>query len=235
MSDLATTSKPAAIQPAQPTALSELWKHAKMLSDADIVPQAYRGKPANCVIAIELAARMGSSPMLVMQNLDIIQGKPGWSSKFLIATVNACGRFSPIRFRFAGKQGSKDWSCTAYATEKTTGEELEGVTVSMAMADAEGWLNKSGSKWKTMPQLMLMYRSAAFWARVYCPEVSMGLHNSDEIDDMVQQQKGGMPDDIREAILASGTVVIPELPSKTETPTITDTPAEPATTEASEQ
>jgi hypothetical protein len=196
-----------------------------MIADSDIIPQAYRGKPANCVIAIELAQRMGSSPMLVMQNLDIIQGKPGWSSKFLIATVNACKRFTPIRFRFEGKPNTKDWSCTAYATENTTGEVLDGVTVSMDMADKEGWLKKPGSKWQTMPQLMLMYRSAAFWARVYCPEVSMGLHNADEIEDMAIRQSG-MPDDIRESILASGAVVVPELPTSTQTATV-ETPSEP--------
>jgi len=228
MTDLSTVpAQPAAIAPAQPTALSELWKHARMIADSDIIPQAYRGKPANCVIAIELAQRMGSSPMLVMQNLDIIQGKPGWSSKFLIATVNACGRFTPIRFRFEGKPNTKDWSCTAYAKEKSTEEVLDGVTVSIAMADTEGWLKKAGSKWQTMPQLMLMYRSAAFWARVYCPEVSMGLHNADEIEDMAVRQSG-MPDDIRESILATGAVVVPELPTSAQATTV-EAPSAPAT------
>lgn len=184
-----TTTTPNAIAANQPpeSALKNLWQHARMLADSDIIPAAYQRKPNNCVIAIELASRLGSSPLLVMQSLDIIQGKPSWSSKFLIATVNHCGRFSPIRYRFSGRPNTDDYSCVAYATEKDTGEVLEGPMVSIGMAKAEGWATRSGSKWKTMPQLMLMYRSAAFWSRVYCPEVSMGLHTSDEIEDTFEK------------------------------------------------
>jgi hypothetical protein len=218
----APVGKPQQIQPQaqQQSQLAEVWRHAKMLSESDIVPQAFRGKPANCVIAVELAHRLGSAPMMVMQNLDIIQGKPSWSSKFLIATVNACGRFSPLRFRFDGKPNSKDWSCTAYATERETGEILEGITITMAMADAEGWLGKAGSKWKTMPQLMLTYRAAAFWARIYCPEVSMGLHTAEENEDVfIRERSGGMPDEIRQTLVAESTSVsVPELSGKTEAP-----------------
>ncbi len=215
--NIATTQQTPAVVAApnaSPTALTEIWKHAKMLASSDIVPKAYQGKPENCVIAIELSARLGSSPMLVMQSLDIIQGKPSWSSKFLIASVNSSGKFSPIRYRFVGKERAKDWGCIAYATDKESGDVLEGPLVDMQMASDEGWLNKSGSKWKTMPQLMLMYRAAAFWSRVYCPEVSMGLHTSEEREDMIQvtsARSGGMPDDVRHALLTEGTVVqIPE-------------------------
>lgn len=197
-------------------ALNALWQHAKMLSESDLVPQAYRGKPANCVIAIELATRLGSAPLMVMQSLDVIHGNPSWRSKFLIAAVNATKRFTPIRFRETGK-GTKDWSCVAYACDidpKTgeVGPELEGPEVSLKMADAEGWLGKSGSKWKTMPQLMLMYRAAAFWSRVYAPEVSMGLHTVEEQEDIRETSvRSAMPDEIRAALLTEGaTVVVPE-------------------------
>ena len=217
VTSLATAQQPpAAIAApnASPSALAEIWKHAKMLASSDIVPKAYQGKPENCVIAIELSARLGSSPMLVMQSLDIIQGKPSWSSKFLIASVNSSGKFSPIRYRFTGKARTKDWGCVAYATDKDSGEILEGPLVDMQMAADEGWLNKPGSKWKTMPQLMLMYRSAAFWSRVYCPEVSMGLHTTEEREDLIQvtsMRSGGMPEEIHRALLADGTTVqIPE-------------------------
>lgn len=216
---LVTTPQQSAIAApaAAPSSLAEIWRHAKMLSESDLVPQAYRNKPANCVIAIELAARLGSSPLMIMQSLDIIQGRPSWASKFLIASVNASGKFTPLRFKQKGKK-TKDWSCVAYACDidPKTGElgpELEGPEVDLKMAEAEGWSTKSGSKWKTMPELMLMYRSAAFWARVYCPEVSMGLHTSEEREEMVQisATRSGMPDDLKTALLTEGVAVtIPE-------------------------
>lgn len=237
MSNLATApQQPAAIAaPAPaPTALGEIWRHAKMLAESSLVPEAYRNKPANCVIAIELAARLGSAPLMVMQSLDVIHGNPSWRSKFLIASVNSTGKFTPLRFKQKGKR-TKDWSCIAYAhdIDPKTGElgpELEGPEVDLKMADAEGWSTKNGSKWKTMPELMLMYRAAAFWVRVYAPEVSMGLHTSEEREDMINvtAQRTGMPEDIRTALLSEGVEVkIPELPKAEDSkPQPTPDPAE---------
>jgi hypothetical protein len=48
----------------------------------------------------------------------------------------------------------------------------------------EGWLNKSGSKWQTMPELMFRYRCAAFFARTFCPDVLNGLQTADEVRDV---------------------------------------------------
>lgn len=156
-------------------------EQAKILSQSDIVPGAFRGKPSNVVIALEMAYRMGASPMMVMQNADIILGKFSWSSKFLIACINKSGRFSPIRYETSDKS---EGACRAYAKDLTTGEMLHGPWVSIAMAKAEGWYSKKGSKWQTMPELMLRYRSAAFFQRTYAPEISMGFHTTDEIHDM---------------------------------------------------
>ena len=53
----------------------------------------------------------------------------------------------------------------------------------MEMAKAEGWLSKNGSKWKTMPQLMLRYRAASFFSSLNCPELTMGLYTKEEMQD----------------------------------------------------
>lgn len=157
---------------------------ALALSESTLVPVAYRGNVPNCMIALELASRMSASVFAIMQNLDIIQGKPSFGAKFLIGTVNASKRFSPIRFRWNGKPFTQEWGCRAWATDLESGEELVGPLVDMVMAKDEGWLGKSGSKWKTLPELMLMYRSAAFWTRVYCPEMSLGLGTTEEMEDV---------------------------------------------------
>ncbi len=73
--------------------------------------------------------------------------------------------------------------CVAYATDLATKETIEGPPVSIAMAKAEGWYSKSGSKWKTLPELMLRYRAAAFFIRLYAPETTMGLHTPEELYD----------------------------------------------------
>ena len=153
---------------------------AKAFSASTMVPQQYQNNLPNCIIALEMANRMGASPLMVMQNLYIVHGNPGWSSKFLIACFNQCGRFSALRYEFTPERSA----CRAWAIEKSTGERIEGPQVSIEMARAEGWSTKAGSKWKTMPELMLMYRAAAFLIRTYAPEISMGLQSDDEIIDM---------------------------------------------------
>lgn len=155
---------------------------AKSLSVATFVPEAYRGNVANCLVAIEMANRLQMPPLMVMQNLHIIHGRPSWSSSFLIAAVNSSGRFTPLTFRMSGDGDNRQ--CIAVATDKATGEVLEGVPVSIAMAKAEGWYTKNGSKWKTMPELMLRYRAAAFFSRLYCPEITMAMHTAEEQQDI---------------------------------------------------
>lgn len=166
-------------------AFQNLQRVANMFNKSSMVPEMYRGEQnfGNAVIAIEMAVRMGVSPLMVMQNLYIVYGNPSWSSKFLIATFNQCGRFSSIKYKFTGKKGTPEYGCTAYATELATGKTVESIEVTMGMANAEGWTTKKGSKWKTMPQLMLQYRAATFLIRTVAPEISMGLETAEEVRD----------------------------------------------------
>jgi len=158
---------------------------AKALASSTLVPDIYRGEAnlGNCIIALELSQRIGASVMAVMQSMVPIHGKPTWSAAFLIATVNSCGRFSPMRFRWVGKESADEWGCRAYAVEREGNLELVGALVTIAMAKAEGWYSKNGSKWKTMPEQMLQYRAAAFWTRAYAPEIALGMHTAEEIHD----------------------------------------------------
>ena len=167
---------------------------AKVFTQSSIVPATYQGEQniGNVMIALDMAMRMNANPLFVMQNLFVIHGNPGWSSKFLVATLNTCGKFkTPLRYEFKGEENTDSWACRAYAVDNS-GETLYGAWVSIATAKKEGWMSKTGSKWLTMPQLMLMYRSAAFFQRVYAPEVSMGLSTMEELEDMSK----GKPIDI---------------------------------------
>lgn len=158
---------------------------SKAFASSDLVPQQYRGNLANCMIALDMAQRIGANPLMTMQNLYVVHGTPGWSSKFLIATVNACGRFTSLRYEWRGEPGQPEYGCRAWAIERETGERLQGIWVDWKMVNAEGWASKSGSKWKSMPDQMFVYRSAAFWQRAYAPELAMGLQTVEDLDDVV--------------------------------------------------
>ncbi len=163
---------------------------SKAFAGSDLVPKQYQGNLANCMIAMDMAQRIGANPLMVMQNLYIVHGTPGWSSKFLIATINASGRYSSLRYEWKGKPGEPGFGCRAWAIERATGERLDGIWVTWEMVRAEGWDAKNGSKWKTMPDQMFVYRSASFWQRAYAPELGMGLQTAEEIHDVFDAGKG---------------------------------------------
>jgi hypothetical protein len=158
---------------------------AKALCTSSIVPETYRGEQriGDCVIALEMANRIGANVLAVMQNLYLVHGKPAWSSQFLISCVNASRKFTPLRYKMTGQKGTDTYGCIAWAQDRT-GETLESPEVTIAMAKAEGWFTKNGSKWKTMPELMLRYRAATLFARLYAPELTMGIQTDDEIIDI---------------------------------------------------
>ena len=158
-------------------------RQAKALSASDLVPQQYKNNVANTLVALEIANRIGASPLMVMQNLNIIHGRPSWGSSFIIAAINGSGKFTALRFVGDLTKGIK-----AVCQEKATGETLEGPVVTMEMAKSEGWLDKAGSKWKTMPELMMRYRAAAFFGRLYAPEITMGMHSTEEIVDIQHEE-----------------------------------------------
>ena len=184
-------------------------QYGKAMTNADGTPQLMENPNAtsNCLIALNMANRMGYDPLMIMQNLYIIEGRPAWSSQFIIAAINACGKFDPLQFEIVN-EGEKEieyvnsyWengkklsdqvivklenlTCVAWTTDKK-GNRLQSDKISMEMAVKEGWYQKNGSKWQTMAGQMLRYRAAAFFGRIYAPEILMGIYAADEIRDFV--------------------------------------------------
>ena len=156
---------------------------AKVLAASKLVPATFQNNIGDCVIAMEMANRMGANTLAVMQNLYIVHGKPGWSSTFIIAAINQSGRFkTTLMFEASGEDDDKGVYAYAYDHD---GNKVEGPRVTMAMAKAEGWTSKNGSKWITMPDLMLRYRAASFFGRLFTPDLLMGLKTHEEIIDTV--------------------------------------------------
>ena len=237
-------------------------RQARLLSGSTLVPAQYRafiekkGKASpeweenpnalsNCVVALNMAQRMGADPIMVMQNLYVVEGRPSWSSQWIIAAINGCGRFSPLRFDISD-QGEKtveyvvsSWEynpetkrnekrtrkekatvqnlkCVAWAVEKETGARIESPAVTIEMAVKEGWYGKNGSKWQTMPEVMLRYRTASFFGKLYAPELLMGISSVEESQDIIDvnpdgsytvSQQAFSTDDLRQAPVKPAEVV----------------------------
>ena len=164
---------------------------AKCMAMSTLVPKAFQNNLPNCIIALNMAGRMNADPLMVCQNLYVVHGTPAWSAQFLIATFNKSGKFSSIRYDFFGTEGQDDWGCRAKATEFSTGELLIGPLVTIALAKKEGWYQKGGSKWQTMPEQMLRYRAAAWFVRTIAPEIAMGLQTAEEMRDTYETERDG--------------------------------------------
>lgn len=153
----------------------------KMLTESTMVPVDFRNNIGNCVIALNFAYRTGIDPFMAMQKIYIIHGKPSTETTLLIALFNKSKKWSVLDFKLGGKEDKA--YCFAFATDLEAKKVIEGPAVSIEMAKAEGWYDKKGSKWKTLPGLMLRYRAAAFFIRLYAPETSLGLYTVEELID----------------------------------------------------
>jgi hypothetical protein len=158
----------------------EIGTIAKVLAESSIIPSHFHKNVPNVLIALEISIRMKTSPMLVMQNLYVVNGRPAWSSQYIIAVINASGKYKhELKFELSGK--GESLSCYAWTTTRD-GEKLCGPTITMEMAKAEGWSTKDGSKWKTMPEVMIRYRAASFFGRIYCSDLIMGIYAEEEAE-----------------------------------------------------
>ena len=198
-------------------AFEDAQRIAKALASSTLIPPQFQGQQgfANCLVALEIAGRMNISPFLCMQHLHIIHGRPSWSSAFIIAMVNGCGRFTPLRFEVSGE--GESLACYAVATDIKTQQELKGPTITMTMAKKEGWATKSGSKWATMPDLMIRYRAAAFWGRLFAGDLLVGLQTQEEVID-VESVKVSVGIDELNAKVQAAPVVDPEPAKPVEEP-----------------
>lgn len=167
---------------------SELMKSsyqvATILSKTAAIPDRYKNKPGDCLILIDLSNRMGISPIVVAQWSQIVKGNFTWAGQACKALIDNCGKYRNSKYEMFGEPGTSERGCVLTAIKRSTGEIIKGPEVTMKIAKDEGWIDKDGSKWKTMPELMLRYRAAAFFARTECPEALMGFYTSEEMNDI---------------------------------------------------
>lgn len=229
--EITTTNEYALQVEAEVKTFELMQRKATMLANSSLVPTQYRafleqkssGKVtgytenknaiANCIIALDMAKRMNANELMVMQNLMVIEGRPSWSSQWIISAINGCGKYTSLKFdkkdlgdkevayiEYSWESNKKisipkkiiirNFSCVAYAIERETGERLDSATVTIEMAVKEGWYTKTGSKWQTIPEIMLQYRAASFFGKIYAPELLMGLQSAEENQDIAGDLSG---------------------------------------------
>ena len=166
---------------------NELFTKAKYLASSDLVPDSYKGKPSNCMIALDTAERMGVSPLFVMEQLTIVRGRRTWSGQACGMLIEKHPKFKDVELVYVGKEGQDDWGAYVQAVRKDNGKTIKGTTVTMKMAKEEGWT--SNSKWRSMPAQMMGYRAYSFFARLYCADALNGFMTEGEPEDAFGEPK----------------------------------------------
>lgn len=181
-------SQPTAVVPHQPNVINTIdsyqsnWEMAVNLSKSDLVPDNYKKKPENVIIALGMSQQTGLPPFTIMQNLNIVRGKASFSGSFCKILIERTGRFKDLELNYIGEKGKDTYGCYLSATRVSDNKIIKGPEVTMAMAKSEGWT--TNKKWLTLTDLMLAYRCQSFFARLYCPEALNGVYTDDEISEI---------------------------------------------------
>lgn len=221
---------------------------AVQLSRSSIIPDVYRDQylhngewktnpdaQGNCFIAIELANRLKSSPMVVIQNMDVIYGRPGLRGTFIGGLIQSSeqftemeivcthaaeiaalekvkkgltdqlgeavgdsvqtliGKIDGIRKDIAKIRKADDYGYFFQARRVADGKLLVGPTIDWAMVRAEKWDTKKDSKWGSIPEQMFQYRATSFWSRLHASHITLGLHETTELEDALEGEFTRVP------------------------------------------
>lgn len=167
-----------------PQRVETLMRMADVYSKTTLIPKHFQGKPNDCFVIMQLAARVGMDPIGMLQRTYVVHGKPGMEAKLMIAMVNQRGPFrGPITYKHTGTGDNR--KCVASAVIRATGQEVTA-ECNVQMAKDNGWW--SNNKWQSLTDLMLSYRAASFLINMYCPEVTMGMATVEELADVVGEE-----------------------------------------------
>lgn len=144
------------------------------LAESDLVPKDFKGKPGNCLIAMQWGAELGLKPLQALQNLAIINGRPALWGDAVIAIV----RGSPLcEYVIETDDGE-----TATCKVKRKGEPEQIRTFSMVDAANAGLKGKQGP-WTAYPKRMRQMRARAFALRDVFPDILRGMPVAEELWD----------------------------------------------------
>ncbi len=171
------------------TAFQLACRMAEKLAASTILPTEYQGNPANVLVAIDYAQRLGVSPIMLAQNMDVVKGRPGLRGSFMAGLINASPLWGDLDYEWRGtdtpgKDPSMDYGCRAICTRVSDGKECKGPWVDWRMVKGEGW--DKNAKWYNLRESMFFYRATSLWSRVWASNITLGLHETTELQDAIE-------------------------------------------------
>lgn len=160
-----------------PQNLTEAMKFAEMMSSSELVPKNFRGKPGDVLIAVEMGREIGLSPMAAIQNIAVINSKPGIYGDAGKAVLLAGGCIIE-------EDDIEIIKATGRARCKVTRKGRPPVerTYSLDNAKTAGLWNKEGP-WRTNPERQMAWRAFWFAARDAAADLLKGIGGAEELVD----------------------------------------------------
>lgn len=173
-------------------ALNRLWKMAEIMASSKLsIPAALQGKASDCFAVCMQAAQWGMNPFSVAQKCHLVNGTLGYEAQLVNAVITTrapvTGR---LKFEWFG-----DWDKVNGKEDKSTdrgvivsatliGEtEPRELTISMAQVGSV----RNSPLWVSDPRQQLAYLGVKRWARLYCPDVILGVYTPDEFEDQPEK------------------------------------------------
>lgn len=170
---VSSISGPVAVMP---RSFGELLQFADLMSRCNFVPAHLRNKPGDCMAVVMQAMRWEADPFMVAQKTYFVKdgGPPGYEAQLIAAIINS-------RAPIVGRPDiawSGEWPnrrCTVSAVfqgeSKPKAREVKAETIT----------TRNSPLWKADPDQQLAYYTLRAWARLYCPDVIMGIYTKDEV------------------------------------------------------
>ncbi len=185
--------------------MAMLVKFADLMASASVaVPDHLKGKPADCMAIAMQSAQWGMNPYAVAQKTHIVNGKLGYEAQLVSAVIGSSkaiqGRF---KYKFVGEWSN--FKVGNAASEKGLGVQCGAI---LAGEDEITWGHviylehitiRNSPLWKTNPQQQISYLATKYWARIYTPDVILGVYTHEELEDAptVQEEKEINPKSVR--------------------------------------
>lgn len=206
MTDQSLTVRPASQVDLSPQTFEQALTFSNYLAESDLVPKDFKGKPGNCLIAMQWGAELGLKPLQALSNIAVINGRAALWGDAVIALV----RSSPLCEYVIEEDDGKVATCKV----KRRGEQEQVRQFSMVDAQAAGLAGKQGP-WTQYPKRMRQMRARAFALRDVFPDVLRGMPVAEEIMDTPAKDMG-MAEVVEQpgAKTASGRTELPACPAE---------------------
>lgn len=162
-----------------PTNLTEAIALSKLIAGSDLAPKDFKGKPANCLIAMQMGAEVGLAPMQSLQNIAVINGRPSLWGDAALGVVQVHPEYEWHKEGWDGEGERK----VAWFQIKRKGQDAYTTKFGIAEAKKAGLWGKPGP-WQTYPERMLQMRARGFGLRDKFADALRGLSIAEEVMDI---------------------------------------------------